>query len=76
MDLYSFTLRGNSDFEFEVCLHLVMTILQYVAHVMNFKLVTTSITIREEPNVPEIVNVQIIDLSTSVFQRPGAQGLK
>ncbi|XP_032870852.1 vacuolar protein sorting-associated protein 13C isoform X2 [Amblyraja radiata] len=49
---------------------------EYVAHVMSFKLVTTSITIREEPNVPEIVNVQIIDLSTSVFQRPGAQGLK
>ncbi|XP_078286094.1 intermembrane lipid transfer protein VPS13C isoform X3 [Rhinoraja longicauda] len=49
---------------------------EYVAHVMTFKLVTTSITIREEPNVPEIVNVQIIDLSTSVFQRPGAQGLK
>ncbi|XP_051898323.1 intermembrane lipid transfer protein VPS13C isoform X1 [Pristis pectinata] len=49
---------------------------EYVAHVISFKLVTTSITIREEPNVPEIVNVQIIDLSASVFQRPGAKGLK
>ncbi|XP_067829405.1 intermembrane lipid transfer protein VPS13C isoform X2 [Heptranchias perlo] len=49
---------------------------QYVANVISFKLVTTSITIREEPNVPEILNVQMIDLSTSVFQRPGAKGLK
>ncbi|XP_069759027.1 intermembrane lipid transfer protein VPS13C isoform X1 [Narcine bancroftii] len=49
---------------------------EYVAHVISFKLVTTSITIREEPNVPEIVNVQIIDLSATVEQRPGAKGLK
>ncbi|XP_072349204.1 LOW QUALITY PROTEIN: intermembrane lipid transfer protein VPS13C [Scyliorhinus torazame] len=49
---------------------------EYVANVISFKLVTTSITIREEPNVAEILNVQMIDLSTSVFQRPGAQGLK
>ncbi|XP_078056333.1 intermembrane lipid transfer protein VPS13C isoform X4 [Mustelus asterias] len=49
---------------------------EYVANVISFKLVTTSITIREEPHVPEILNVQMIDLSTSVFQRPGAQGLK
>uniref|UniRef100_UPI00398F8396 intermembrane lipid transfer protein VPS13C isoform X2 n=1 Tax=Pristiophorus japonicus TaxID=55135 RepID=UPI00398F8396 len=49
---------------------------EYVANVMSFKLVTTSITIREEPNVPEILNVQMIDLSTSVYQRPGAKGLK
>ncbi|XP_062927043.1 intermembrane lipid transfer protein VPS13C isoform X1 [Mobula hypostoma] len=49
---------------------------EYVAHVISFKLVTTSITIREEPNVPEIINVQVIDLSASIFQRPGAKGLK
>ncbi|XP_041037246.1 vacuolar protein sorting-associated protein 13C isoform X4 [Carcharodon carcharias] len=49
---------------------------EYVAHVISFKLVTTSITIREEPNVPEILNVQVIDLSVSMFQRPGAKGLK
>ncbi|GCC33396.1 hypothetical protein chiPu_0011865, partial [Chiloscyllium punctatum] len=49
---------------------------EYVANVISFKLVATSITIREEPSVPEILNVQMIDLSTSVFQRPGAKGLK
>ncbi|XP_048376852.1 intermembrane lipid transfer protein VPS13C isoform X2 [Stegostoma tigrinum] len=49
---------------------------EYVANVISFKLVATSITIREEPTVPEILNVQMIDLSTSVFQRPGAKGFK
>uniref|UniRef100_A0A4W3HUG4 Vacuolar protein sorting 13 homolog C n=1 Tax=Callorhinchus milii TaxID=7868 RepID=A0A4W3HUG4_CALMI len=49
---------------------------QYIANVLMFKLVTTSITIREEPNVPEILKVQTIGLSMCVSQRPGAQALK
>ncbi|XP_064421924.1 intermembrane lipid transfer protein VPS13C isoform X2 [Latimeria chalumnae] len=49
---------------------------QYVATVMTFKLVSTSITIRENVNVPETLKVQMIDLSTQVSQRPGAQALK
>ncbi|XP_078536950.1 intermembrane lipid transfer protein VPS13C isoform X2 [Lissotriton helveticus] len=49
---------------------------EYVAHVLSFKLLSTSITIRENQHVPEILKVQIIDLSTIVLQRPGAQALK
>uniref|UniRef100_A0A4W5KQC9 Uncharacterized protein n=1 Tax=Hucho hucho TaxID=62062 RepID=A0A4W5KQC9_9TELE len=49
---------------------------QYVAVVVTFKLFRTSITVREEPNVPEILKVQMIDLSTTVSQRPGAQAIK
>ncbi|ELW71324.1 Vacuolar protein sorting-associated protein 13C [Tupaia chinensis] len=49
---------------------------QYVAHIMTLKLVSTSVTIRESRNVPEILKIQIIDLGTRVSQRPGAQALK
>ncbi|XP_043837889.1 vacuolar protein sorting-associated protein 13C [Dromiciops gliroides] len=49
---------------------------QYIAHVMTLKLLSTSITIREYENVPEILKVQIIGLSTQASQRPGAQALR
>ncbi|KAM4675969.1 intermembrane lipid transfer protein VPS13C [Discoglossus pictus] len=49
---------------------------KYVAHILVFKLLSTSITIRENINTPETLKVQIIDLSTKVSQRPGAQALK
>ncbi|XP_056663933.1 intermembrane lipid transfer protein VPS13C isoform X2 [Monodelphis domestica] len=49
---------------------------QYVAHVMTLKLLSTSITIREYRNVPEILKIQIIGLSTQASQRPGAQALR
>ncbi|KAM5242082.1 intermembrane lipid transfer protein VPS13C isoform 2-T2 [Hipposideros larvatus] len=49
---------------------------QYVAHIMTLKLVSTSVTIRENKNIPEILKVQIIGLGTQVSQRPGAQALR
>ncbi|XP_055453863.1 intermembrane lipid transfer protein VPS13C isoform X1 [Psammomys obesus] len=49
---------------------------QYVAHILTLKLVSTSIIIRENRNVPEILRIQIIGLGTQVSQRPGAQALK
>ncbi|XP_036909925.1 vacuolar protein sorting-associated protein 13C isoform X2 [Sturnira hondurensis] len=49
---------------------------QYVAHIMTLKLVSTSVTIRENRNIPEILKIQIIGLGTEVSQRPGAQALK
>ncbi|KAM9713499.1 intermembrane lipid transfer protein VPS13C isoform 1-T1 [Dama dama] len=49
---------------------------QYVAYIVALKLVSTSITIRENRNIPEILKVQIIGLGTQVSQRPGAQALK
>uniref|UniRef100_A0AAY5L059 Vacuolar protein sorting 13 homolog C n=1 Tax=Esox lucius TaxID=8010 RepID=A0AAY5L059_ESOLU len=49
---------------------------QYVAVIVTFKLFRTSITVREEPNIPEILKIQMIDLSTTVSQRPGAQAIK
>ncbi|XP_051757759.1 intermembrane lipid transfer protein VPS13C isoform X4 [Ctenopharyngodon idella] len=48
----------------------------YVAVIVNFKLLSTSVTFREEPGVPEILKVQMIDLSTSISQRPGAQSIR
>ncbi|MGH0128136.1 UNVERIFIED_CONTAM: hypothetical protein FKN15_033577 [Acipenser sinensis] len=48
---------------------------EYVASVMTFKLLSTSITVREEPGVPETLKVQMISLSASISQRPGAQAL-
>ncbi|KAM6980546.1 intermembrane lipid transfer protein VPS13C [Aplochiton taeniatus] len=48
----------------------------YVAVIITFKLFRTSITVREQPNIPEILKVQMIDLSTTISQRPGAQALK
>ncbi|KAM7158322.1 intermembrane lipid transfer protein VPS13C isoform 2-T2 [Molossus nigricans] len=49
---------------------------QYVAHIMTLKLVSTSITLRENKNIPEILKIQIVGLGTKVSQRPGAQALK
>ncbi|KAM8907413.1 intermembrane lipid transfer protein VPS13C [Lycaon pictus] len=49
---------------------------QYVAHIMTLKLISTSVTIRENQNIPEILKIQIIGLGTQVSQRPGAQALK
>ncbi|XP_058914527.1 intermembrane lipid transfer protein VPS13C isoform X3 [Kogia breviceps] len=49
---------------------------QYVAYIVALKLVSTSVTIRENRNVPEILKIQIIGLGTQVSQRPGAQALK
>ncbi|XP_029986703.1 vacuolar protein sorting-associated protein 13C isoform X10 [Sphaeramia orbicularis] len=49
---------------------------QYVAIVVTFQLLKTSVTIREQPDVPEILQVQIIDLSTKISQRPGAQAIR
>uniref|UniRef100_A0A6I8N041 Vacuolar protein sorting 13 homolog C n=2 Tax=Ornithorhynchus anatinus TaxID=9258 RepID=A0A6I8N041_ORNAN len=49
---------------------------KYVAYIMTLKLLRTSVTIREDRNVPEILKVQIIGLSTQVSQRPGAQALR
>uniref|UniRef100_A0A3B1JJN7 Vacuolar protein sorting 13 homolog C n=1 Tax=Astyanax mexicanus TaxID=7994 RepID=A0A3B1JJN7_ASTMX len=48
----------------------------YVAVKINFKLLRTSVTVREEANVPEILKIQMIDLSTTISQRPGAQAIK
>ncbi|KAH0619803.1 hypothetical protein JD844_014073 [Phrynosoma platyrhinos] len=49
---------------------------KYVAHVMSLKLLSTSLTIKEDKNVPDTLKIQIIDLSTKISQRPGAQALK
>ncbi|CAI9176855.1 unnamed protein product [Rangifer tarandus platyrhynchus] len=49
---------------------------QYVAYIVALKLVSTSVTIRENRNIPEILKIQIIGLGTQVSQRPGAQALK
>uniref|UniRef100_A0A8I5ZMR7 Vacuolar protein sorting 13 homolog C n=1 Tax=Rattus norvegicus TaxID=10116 RepID=A0A8I5ZMR7_RAT len=49
---------------------------QYVAHILTLKLLSTSIVVRENRNVPEILRIQIIGLGTQVSQRPGAQALK
>ncbi|KAM6200995.1 intermembrane lipid transfer protein VPS13C [Rhynchocyon petersi] len=49
---------------------------QYVAHIITLKLVSTSVTIREKENIPEILKIQIIGLGTQISQRPGAQALK
>ncbi|XP_072517256.1 intermembrane lipid transfer protein VPS13C isoform X4 [Salminus brasiliensis] len=48
----------------------------YVAVKINFKLLRTSVTVREANDVPEILKIQMIDLSTTVSQRPGAQAIK
>ncbi|XP_069851362.1 intermembrane lipid transfer protein VPS13C isoform X3 [Dipodomys merriami] len=49
---------------------------QYVAHIITLKLVSTSVIIRENKNIPEILKIQIIGLGTQVSQRPGAQAMK
>lgn len=50
--------------------------MQYVALVITFQLFRTSVTIREQGDVPEILNVQMVDLSTRITQRPGAQAFR
>ncbi|XP_034164537.1 intermembrane lipid transfer protein VPS13C isoform X6 [Pangasianodon hypophthalmus] len=48
----------------------------YIAVIVNFKLLQTSVTVREEASIPEILKVQMIGLSTTISQRPGAQAIK
>ncbi|XP_024911459.1 vacuolar protein sorting-associated protein 13C [Cynoglossus semilaevis] len=48
----------------------------YVAVVVTFQLLQTSVTVREKPNIPAILKIQMIDLSTKLCQRPGAQALR
>ncbi|XP_042328008.1 LOW QUALITY PROTEIN: vacuolar protein sorting-associated protein 13C [Sceloporus undulatus] len=66
-----FTAIGYSDSSHDLTLPK-----KYVAHVMSLKLLSTSLTIREDKNVPDTLKIQIIDLSTKISQRPGAQALK
>uniref|UniRef100_K7FJM8 Vacuolar protein sorting 13 homolog C n=1 Tax=Pelodiscus sinensis TaxID=13735 RepID=K7FJM8_PELSI len=66
-----FTAIGYSDSSHDLTLPK-----KYVAHVMTLKLLSTSLTIKEDKDVPETLKVQIIDLSTKISQRPGAQALK
>ncbi|XP_068438571.1 intermembrane lipid transfer protein VPS13C isoform X2 [Clinocottus analis] len=49
---------------------------QYVAVIVSFQLFRTSVTFREQPDVPEILKIQMIDLSTKISQRPGAQAFR
>ncbi|XP_047435908.1 vacuolar protein sorting-associated protein 13C isoform X3 [Mugil cephalus] len=49
---------------------------QYVAMVVTFQLLKTSVMVREQPGVPEILKIQMIDLSTKISQRPGAQAVR
>uniref|UniRef100_A0A8C3JPH8 Vacuolar protein sorting 13 homolog C n=1 Tax=Calidris pygmaea TaxID=425635 RepID=A0A8C3JPH8_9CHAR len=66
-----FTAIGYSDSSH--CLSLPK---QYVAHVVTLKLLSTSLIIKEDKNVAETLKVQIIDLSTKISRRPGAQAIK
>ena len=54
----------------------VFCISQYVAVIVSVKLMKTSITLREAENVPETLKVQMVDLTTKISQRPGAQAIK
>uniref|UniRef100_A0A8C3A5N3 Vacuolar protein sorting 13 homolog C n=1 Tax=Cyclopterus lumpus TaxID=8103 RepID=A0A8C3A5N3_CYCLU len=58
------------------CHNLALLPKQYVAVVVSFQLFRTSVTVRERPDVPEILKVQMIDLSTKISQRPGAQAFR
>ncbi|XP_056226494.1 intermembrane lipid transfer protein VPS13C isoform X5 [Seriola aureovittata] len=49
---------------------------QYVAIIVTFQLLRTSVTVREQPDVPEILKIQMLDLSTKISQRPGAQAVR
>uniref|UniRef100_A0A3B3CIT6 Vacuolar protein sorting 13 homolog C n=1 Tax=Oryzias melastigma TaxID=30732 RepID=A0A3B3CIT6_ORYME len=49
---------------------------QYVAVVVTFQLLRTSLILREQHGIPEIIKVQMINLSTKVSQRPGAQAFR
>ncbi|XP_026537812.1 vacuolar protein sorting-associated protein 13C [Notechis scutatus] len=66
-----FTAIGYSDSSHNLALPK-----KYVAHVVSLKLLSTSVTIKEDRNVPDTLKIQIIDLSTKISQRPGAQALK
>lgn len=54
----------------------VCVCIQYVAVVVTFQLFRTSVTVREQLDVPELLRVQMIDLSTRICQRPGAQAFR
>lgn len=54
----------------------VRVCIQYVAVVVTFQLFRTSVTVREQLDVPELLRVQMIDLSTRICQRPGAQAFR
>lgn len=54
----------------------VSVCVQYVAVVVTFQLFRTSVTVREQLDVPELLRVQMIDLSTRICQRPGAQAFR
>ncbi|KAF6721023.1 Vacuolar protein sorting-associated protein 13C [Oryzias melastigma] len=49
---------------------------QYVAVVVTFQLLRTSLILREQHGIPEIIKVQMINLSTKVSQRPGGQAFR
>ncbi|XP_061856365.1 intermembrane lipid transfer protein VPS13C isoform X2 [Colius striatus] len=66
-----FTAIGYSDSSYHLSLPK-----QYVAHVVTLKLLSTSLTIKEDKDVAETLKIQIIDLSTKISQRPGAQAIK
>ncbi|OXB82051.1 UNVERIFIED_CONTAM: hypothetical protein H355_004134 [Colinus virginianus] len=66
-----FTAIGYSDSSYHLSLPK-----QYIAHIVTLKLVSTSLTIKEDKNVAETLKVQIIDLSTKISQRPGAQAIR
>uniref|UniRef100_A0A670Z9M9 Vacuolar protein sorting 13 homolog C n=1 Tax=Pseudonaja textilis TaxID=8673 RepID=A0A670Z9M9_PSETE len=66
-----FTAIGYSDSSHNLALPK-----KYVAHVVSLKLLSTSVTIKEDRDVPDTLKIQIIDLSTKISQRPGAQALK
>uniref|UniRef100_A0A8C6YGF2 Vacuolar protein sorting 13 homolog C n=1 Tax=Naja naja TaxID=35670 RepID=A0A8C6YGF2_NAJNA len=54
-----FTAIGYSDSSHNLALPK-----KYVAHVVSLKLLSTSLTIKEDRNVPDTLKIQIIDLST------------
>ncbi|KAL7980317.1 hypothetical protein Chor_014646 [Crotalus horridus] len=66
-----FTAIGYSDSSHNLALPR-----KYVAHVVSLRLLSTSFTIKEDRNVPDTLKIQIIDLSTTISQRPGARALK
>ncbi|XP_069621703.1 intermembrane lipid transfer protein VPS13C isoform X2 [Ranitomeya imitator] len=66
-----FTAIGYSESSHNLCLPKA-----YVAHILSFQLLSTSIVIREDAHAPETLKVQIVDLSTKIYQRPGAQAIK
>ncbi|KAM7424819.1 hypothetical protein PAMA_000939 [Pampus argenteus] len=49
---------------------------QYVSMVITFQLFRTSVIVKEKPDIPEILKIQMIDLSSKISQRPGAQAIR